>query len=149
MIHAESPDGSITRARVYKSRKIVRTGTVMVCFVDQTSVSNSENEDILSFRRKLIARAFIENRDFICRVCHFDKSTGSVTPRQIFVPIDEVNRGSFGQFWIKVPHVIQRIPSRFCRAPEYAVVFDCGVNPVAHHIQKPAEGQDDYCCGDG
>src|SRR5215510_4906897 len=49
IIHSESSDESITRARVYKSRKIVRTGTVKVHFVDQMSVSNSENEDILSF----------------------------------------------------------------------------------------------------
>src|SRR5215510_7136051 len=149
IIHSESSDGSITRARVYKSRKIVRTGTVMVRFVDQMSVSNSENEDILSFGRKLIALGFIERRDFVRRVCHFDKCAASVTPRQIFVTVHEVHCGSLRQFWIKVPQIIESIPSRFCRAAEYPVVFDCGVDPIARHIKKRAEGQDDNCCGDG
>src|SRR5262245_55653110 len=120
----------------------------MVRFVDQASVSDSENEHILSFGRELIALAFVEDRDFICSVRHFYKSAGSVIPRQIFVPINEVECGSLRQSWIKVPQIIQRIPSWFCRAAEYAVVFDCDVDPVTRHIKKPAEGQDDYCCRD-
>src|SRR5215475_1632051 len=92
--------------------------------------------------------AFIPDRDFLCAVCHFDKSARSVVPRQIFAPINEVERGSLRQCWTKVLQVIQRIPSSFCRAAEYAVVFDCVLDPLARHVKKPTESQDDYCCGD-
>src|SRR5262245_63712812 len=112
-------------------------------FIDQAAVSDSENKDILSFGRKLITLAFIQDRDFLYVVCHFDKSARSVVPRQIFAPINEVERGSLRQCWIKVPQIIQRIPSSFCRTAEYAVVFDCVVDPFDRHVNKTNENQSD------
>ena len=116
-------------------------------FIDQAAVSDSENKDILSFGRKLITLAFIQDRDLLYAVCRFDKSARSVVPRQIFVPVNEVECGSLRQSWIKVPQIVERIPRRLCRPAKQAVVFDCGVDPVACHIKKRAESQDDYCCG--
>src|SRR5262245_33110528 len=120
----------------------------MVRFIDQMSIANSEKEDIRSFGRNQITLAFIEYEDFICPVCHLDKSAVTVVPRKSFGRIDKIKCGSSRQCRIQLHQIIQCIPTRLCRAAEQAVVFDGGCDPLPHYIKKSAKNQDDHCCGD-
>ena len=82
--------------------------------------------------------AFIPDRDFLCAVCHFDKSARSVVPRQIFAPIDEVER---------ILQIIRTEPTRYWSqktvSPEKKW---CGMPKVQEPVgnEQQAKTRDDF-----